>query len=71
MFGFLFPYGVILQVLAIIHFIRRRPDNFWIWVILFIPFGALAYIVMEVIPDLGLLRHTFEGFPRRKRAHKA
>jgi tetratricopeptide (TPR) repeat protein len=22
---------------------------------------------MEVIPDLGLLRHSFEGFPRRKR----
>jgi len=62
-----YPWGLILYAVAIIHFIRRRPDNFWIWVILFIPFGALAYIVMEVIPDLGLLRHTFEGFPRRKR----
>lgn len=62
-----YPWGLILYAVAIIHFIRRRPDNFWIWVILFIPFGAVAYILMEVIPDLGLLRHTFEAFPRRKR----
>jgi len=61
------PWGLILQVVAIIHFIRRRPDGFWIWVILVIPFGALIYIVVEVIPDLGLLRESFQTFPRRKR----
>jgi hypothetical protein len=68
MFGFLFPYGVILQVLAIIHFIRRRPDTYWFWIILmFGGFGALAYILIEVIPDFGLLRASFQVFPRRKR----
>src|SRR5262245_22990626 len=68
MFGFLFPYGVILQVLAIIHFIRRRPDTYWLWIILmFGGFGALAYIFIEVIPDFGLLRSSFQVFPRRKR----
>jgi hypothetical protein len=67
MFG-LFPYGVILQVLAIIHFIRRRPDTYWLWIILVFPgFGALAYILIEVIPDFGLLRSSFQVFPRRKR----
>ena len=65
--GLFYPWGFILQLVAIIHFFRRRPDGFWIWVILFIPFGAVIYIVIEVIPDAGLLRHTFEGFPRRKR----
>jgi hypothetical protein len=68
MIGFLFPYGVILQVLAVIHFIRRRPDTYWFWIILmFGGFGALAYILIEVIPDFGLLRASFQVFPRRKR----
>jgi hypothetical protein len=66
--SFLFPWGVVLQALAVIHFIRRRPDAVWFWVIIFLgPLGALAYIFMEVIPDLGLLRQSFEMFPRRKR----
>jgi hypothetical protein len=67
--GFLLsPWGLILQALAIIHFIRRRPDTYWLWIIIFLgPIGALVYIAIEVIPDLGLLRHTFEAFPRRNR----
>jgi hypothetical protein len=68
MIGFLFPYGVVLQLLAIIHFIRRRPDTYWLWIILmFGGFGALAYIFIEVLPDFGLLRSSFQVFPRRKR----
>src|SRR5260370_38337746 len=64
----LFPWGLLLQVFAIIHFIRRRPDMFWIFVILFLgPLGALIYIVVEVFPDMGLLRQSFKVFPRRKR----
>jgi len=62
------PWGIILQALALIHFIRRRPDTYWLWIIIFLgPLGAAVYIAMEVVPDLGLLRHSFEGFPRRKR----
>ena len=68
MLGSFFSYGVILQVLAIIHFIRRRPDTYWLWIILmFSGFGALAYFLIEVIPDFGLLRDSFQVFPRRKR----
>jgi hypothetical protein len=64
----LFPWGLILQALALVHFIRRRPDTYWLWIILFFgPMGALIYIVIEVIPDYGLLRTSFQGFPRRKR----
>ncbi|HXQ78007.1 MAG TPA: tetratricopeptide repeat protein [Gemmatimonadaceae bacterium] len=67
MFG-LFPYGILLQALAIIHFIRRRPDTYWLWIILMFPgIGALAYIFVQVIPDAGLLRASFQVFPRRKR----
>jgi hypothetical protein len=64
----LFPWGILLQALAIVHFIRRRPDTIWLFVIIFLgPPGALIYILMEVVPDLGLLRHSFDAFGRRKR----
>jgi hypothetical protein len=64
----LFPWGIILQGLAIVHYIRRRPEFYWLWIIIFLgPLGALIYIAVEVIPDLGLLRQSFKVFPRRAR----
>lgn len=63
-------WGIVLRVIAIVHFIRRRPDWFWIVVILIHPLGALVYIVVEVIPDAGLLRGSFQVFPRRRRIHE-
>ena len=67
-FSFLFPWGVLLQVLAIVHFIRRRPDGIWLWVIIFLgPIGALVYIGLEVVPDLAMLRQSFDSYGRRKR----
>ena len=66
--GLLNPWGLLLQLVAVVHFIRRRPDTYWIWVILFLGWiGALIYIFAEVLPDLGLLRQSFKTFPRRKR----
>src|SRR5919204_6090662 len=68
---FFYPYGILLQITAIIHFIRRRPENYWLWIIILGGgLGALVYIFVEVIPDLGLLRGTFQGFPRRKRINE-
>ena len=65
---YLGPLGLLLQAAAIIHFIRRRPDTYWLWIILFLGWiGALVYIVAEVLPDLGLLNQSFKAFPRRKR----
>jgi hypothetical protein len=67
-FFHLLRYGFILQAIAIVHFIRRRPDGFWLWIIILGGgFGALVYIVAEVIPDLGLLRGSFRAFPRHQR----
>ncbi|MFI5104367.1 MAG: tetratricopeptide repeat protein [Terriglobales bacterium] len=68
LFGF-YRFGIIFQVIAIIHFIRRRPDGYWLWIILLGPsgIGALAYIVVEVLPDLGLLRQGLVIFSHRKR----
>jgi hypothetical protein len=63
-------WSIALRVVAIVHFIRRRPDWFWLWIILFHWIGALVYIVVEVIPDASLLRSSFQVFPRRHRIHE-
>jgi hypothetical protein len=63
----LFQYGIILQALAIVHFARRRPDTYWLFIIIIGGgLGALVYILVEVIPDAGLLRTSFQVFPRRR-----
>jgi hypothetical protein len=63
-----FPWGILLQALAIIHFIRRRPNTWWLWIIILLgPLGALVYIFVEVVPDFGLLGQSMKGFSRRKR----
>src|SRR5205823_473813 len=63
-----YPWGFLVQGLALLHFIRRRPDTYWLWIIIFLgPLGAFVYIAIEVIPDVGLLRQTIEVFQRRKR----
>jgi hypothetical protein len=68
MLGLFYPYGFLLQAVAILHFVRRRPDTFWLFIILMGgALGALVYIVVQVVPDAGLLRGAFEVFPRRKR----
>ncbi|UWZ86192.1 tetratricopeptide repeat protein [Occallatibacter riparius] len=66
--GLFYPWGLVLQVAAIIHFIRRRPDTYWLYIVLFLgPVGALVYIAVEVVPDASLLGGSFKAFPRRKR----
>ena len=68
MFGFFYPYGVLLQAVALLHFVRRRPDTYWLFIILMGgAIGALVYIVVQVVPDAGLLRGAFQVFPRRQR----
>src|SRR5215471_18411632 len=66
-----YPWGILLQAFAIIHFFRRRPEGYWFYVILFLgPPGAAVYILAEMLPDLGLLRGVFQGFGRRSRIQK-
>jgi hypothetical protein len=63
-----YPWGLLLQLVALVHFVKRRPEGYWFYVILFAgPLGAGAYIIIEMIPDLGLLRGVFQGFGRRSR----
>jgi hypothetical protein len=67
----LYPWGFLLQGLAIVHFIRRRPDTYWIFIILFLgPLGAIIYLLVEALPDLSLVGQSFKVFPRRKRINE-
>lgn len=64
----LFPWGIALQAIALVHFIRHRPETIWLWVILFLgPVGAIVYLAVEVVPDFVTLRSLFDGFGRRTR----
>jgi hypothetical protein len=62
------PWSFLLIGLAIVHFIRRRPDTYWLFIILFLgPLGAIIYLAVEALPDIGLIGQSFKIFPRRKR----
>lgn len=68
MLGLFFGYGIILQMLAVVHWLRRRPDTYWLWIILIGGgLGAAVYLVAEALPDVALLAGSFRVFPRRKR----
>jgi hypothetical protein len=63
-----YSFGLPLMAIAIVHFIRRRPNWYWLWIIMMGGgLGALVYIVVEVLPDLGLLRQQVRIFSHRKR----
>jgi len=63
----LFRYGFLLQILAIVHFIRRRPETWWLWIILIGgALGAGVYLAVEALPDF-LDPGTRNFFQRRRR----
>ncbi len=63
-----YPWSLILQVLAVLHFIRRRPDTYWLYIIVFLgPLGAVVYLFVEALPDVHLLNQSYKGIARRKR----
>ena len=42
-----------LEVLLIVHVFRTGRDRWWVYIIFFIPLaGSLAYLLVEVLPDL-------------------
>jgi hypothetical protein len=66
-----YPWGILLQAAALVHFVRRRPNIYWLYIILFLgAIGALVYLFVEAVPDIGLARESFKVFPRRKRINQ-
>ncbi|MEO6221785.1 MAG: hypothetical protein ABIP90_00945 [Vicinamibacterales bacterium] len=67
-FGSAFRWGLILQAIALVHFARRRPEGFWLFVIVFLGgLGAAVYLIVEMVPDLDLLRGVLNRMGRRRR----
>lgn len=63
-----YPWGFIVQGIALWHFVKRRPENYWFFIIIFGGvLGAGVYVLVEMLPDLGLLGGVFQGFGRRSR----
>lgn len=68
LYGLLGVWGYLAQAIAIIHFIRRRPNTYWLWIIIMGGgLGAIVYIAMEVVPDFTLLKGEMNWFARRRR----
>jgi hypothetical protein len=71
LFNFLLTWwGLLLEIVALVHFFRRRPNWWWLFVIIFAwpPLGAIVYLVVEALPDTRELSgQSFRGFSRRKR----
>ena len=62
------PLSLILRAVCIIHWIRRRPNTYWLWILIIGgTIGALVYIAIEIIPDATLLRRSFAFIARNKR----
>lgn len=66
-----YPWGLIVQGLALLHAVKRRPEYYWYYIIFFGGvIGAAVYIVAEMLPDTALLGDVFKGFGRRSRIHE-
>lgn len=63
-----YPWGMIVQGLALLHAVKRRPEYYWYYIIVFGGIiGAGVYMIAEVAPDATLLRSGFKVFGRRSR----
>src|ERR1700674_2565655 len=46
-------FGLVLMVMALIHYARRQPSFYWLYLIIFmVPIGALIYLAVEWLPEL-------------------
>jgi len=75
MFSFFFSsWGLVLWLLwvvAIIHFIRHRPDMFWIFILIFGGWiGAIIYLAVEAWPTWRVNPEEFGWIARRRRLRK-
>jgi len=48
---------IIFEVLLVIHVLKTGRNTLWIWLIIFLPLaGGIAYLIVEVIPELSRSR---------------
>lgn len=65
---YFFGWGFVLQLIAVVHCAKTGRDRFWIWIIIIGGLiGALAYFLVEGMPDWNALMRSFKGPARRRR----
>jgi hypothetical protein len=66
---FLFgPLSLVLRGVCVVHWIKRRPNTYWLWIIIMGgTLGCFAYVAVEIVPDATLLRRSFAFVARNKR----
>jgi hypothetical protein len=64
-----YPWGFIVQIVALVHFFwRRRASTVWLWIIFIGGFvGAAAYLIVEVLSEADLLRKALDRRARKER----
>jgi hypothetical protein len=64
-----YPWGFIVQIVALVHFFwRRRASFIWVWIIFIGGFvGAAAYLIVEVVAEADLLRAALDRRARKGR----
>jgi hypothetical protein len=64
----LYPLGLALEIVAIVHYFRTRPQMYWFYVIVFLgPLGAAFYLGVNAMPDFVANFQAFRGVPRQNR----
>jgi hypothetical protein len=64
----LYPLSLALEIVAIVHFFKTRPQMYWIYVIFFLgPLGAAIYLGVNALPDFVAHFQAFRGVPRQRR----
>ena len=56
------------QVLMVIHWVRNRPEFYWLWIIILLgPLGSAIYLFVEVLPGMRWKLPAIERLERRRR----
>jgi hypothetical protein len=67
----LYPLGLILEVVALVHYFKTRPQMYWFYVIVFMgPLGAAIYLGMNALPDSITTVQAIRGVPQQKRTNE-
>ncbi|WP_229689014.1 PLDc N-terminal domain-containing protein [Puia dinghuensis] len=58
--GYFYYISIALQIICVLHCIRRGTQQRWIWLIVFVPLiGSIAYFFTEIVPELN--RGNWQG----------
>lgn len=63
-------FGILLIAMALVHYVRRKPSYYWLYLIIFLgPLGALIYLAVEWLPEL-FDPGAFRFVERNRRMHE-